>query len=250
MNIFKKKSLLYENDKEQLLFLKVKDLLKMYNCKIWRMNRPVDNLRVKEIAEYFSKNQVKTIPGQISGWVNEAKELEIYDGWHRFSAVLQTSNDMFCFVKINTSQTEDVINDFKNLNKSVNVPYLYLEDNAKVKKVVCQNIAKKLCELYPACISTSRYPRRQNFNRDNFIDMLGSLDIDFYNPNLQDILWQELKSLNFEGKEYVKKHDIKAHQKCYDTDFWLFYLGNDYIKSKLQSVCLINQSTSFIEKIE
>ncbi len=52
--------------------------------KIWRLNRPVDTLRVEMIPNYFLLEQV--IPDQISGWVNDEGELEIYDGFHRYSS--------------------------------------------------------------------------------------------------------------------------------------------------------------------
>lgn len=227
---------LYENKSGdiKLYFITLDKLQNMFkNIKIWRLNRPVDILRVNEIKNFFIEKNSMNIPGQISGWINENKELEIYDGWHRYCASIQSEKNMFLFIKIMSCNHENIIQDFKNLNKSINVPYLYFEENNNKKKQVCEKLAEKLCNSYPNCMSTSRYPQPQNFNRDNFIELLSSLDIDFYIENLEIKLWEELIGLNLEAKNYISSHKIKTPKKCDYNKFWLFYLSKDYIKTKL-----------------
>lgn len=231
MWLFNKK--IYEEDKYYCYFIKLKELKQIYPIiKIWRLNRPVDDLRVEMIKNYFLLGDVKVIPGQISGWLNENKELEIYDGFHRYSSA---HDNMYVYIKImTTSKIEEIIADFKNINMSVSVPELYLEESSNKKKEVCENLAQKMCETFPNCRSPSRNPQPQNFNRDNFIELISSLDIDFYTQNLEVKLWNEILGLNKEAKHYVVSHKIKTPKKCDWNNFWLFYLSRDLIRSKLE----------------
>lgn len=226
-------NVLYKEEKYSILFLKLKDLKKMFkSVKIWRLNRPVDSLRVEVITSYFTLENVKVIPGQLSGWENESGELEIYDGFHRFSAA---NDNMHTYVKVmHTNNIEDIVKDFKNINMSVCVPELYLDESTNKKKEVCEHLAQKMCDTFPNCRSPSRNPQPQNFNRDNFIELIASLDIDFYIRNLEIKLWNEILGLNREAKQYVASHKIKTPKKCEYNNFWLFYLSRDFIKSKLE----------------
>lgn len=205
----------------------------MFKCvKIWRLNRPVDTLRVEAITTYFSIEEIKVIPGQISGWVNEEEELEIYDGFHRYSSA---NDSMYIYIKIlHTKNLEDVIKDFKNINMSVSVPELYLEESTNRKREVCENLAQKMCDTFPNCRSPSRNPQPQNFNRDNFIELISSLNVDFYTRNLEVKLWNEILGLNREARQYTTSHKIKTPKKCDWNNFWLFYLSRDFIRSKLE----------------
>lgn len=226
-------SLLYREDNVSLYFLKLKELRKMFKAiKIWRLNRPADEVRVEMIRNYFLLEKIEVIPGQISGWVNDKNELEIYDGFHRFSSA---SDSMYVYIKIlNTIDLQDVIKDFKNINMSISVPELYLEESTNIKKEVCENLAQRMCNTFPNCRSPSRYPQPQNFNRDNFIELISSLNIDFYTKNLEIKLWNELLGLNKEAKQYCISHKIKTPKKCEWNNFWLFYLSRDFIRSKLE----------------
>jgi hypothetical protein len=227
---------LYEEADYYIDFLKLKDLKKSFKTvKIWRLNRPVDHLRVEAIRNYFLLDSVCVIPGQISGWVNENNELEIYDGFHRISAA---NDNMYVFIKIlTTKKNEDVIKDFKMINMSISVPELYLSESTNIKKEVCENLANRMCDTFPNCRSVSRYPQPQNFNRDNFIELISSLNIDFYTKNLEIKLWNEILGLNREAKAYTYSHKIKTPKKCEYNNFWLMYLSRDFIKSKLEE-CL------------
>ncbi len=226
-------SKIYEEDHYSIYFLKLKELRKMFKTiKIWRLNRPVDTLRVEMINNYFILEDTKIVPGQISGWINEFDELEIYDGFHRFSAA---KDDMLVYIKIsNTKNMENIVKDFKNINMSVCVPELYMEQSTNKKKEICENLAQKMCDTFPNCRSPSRNPQPQNFNRDNFIELISCLNIDFYTKNLEVKLWNEILGLNIEAKQYTLSHKIKTPKKCEWNNFWLFYLSRDFIRSKLE----------------
>lgn len=224
---------IYEEEGYSIYFLKLKELKKMFkSIKIWRLNRPVDTVRVEMIHNYFLLEDIKVVPGQISAWVNEEHELEIYDGFHRFSAA---KDNMFVCIKIlNTKDNNRVVKDFKNINMSISVPELYLEESTNKKKEVCENLAQKMCDTFPNCRSPSRNPQPQNFNRDSFIELISSLNVDFYTKNIEVKLWNELLGLNKEAKQYVVSHRIKTPKKCEWNNFWLFYLSRDLIRSKLE----------------
>jgi hypothetical protein len=224
---------LHEEDTYYIDFIKLKDLKKSFkDIKIWRLNRPVDNLRVETIKNHFILDNVKVVPGQISGWVNEINELEVYDGFHRLCAA---NDNMYVYIKVlNSKRNEDCIKDFKMINMSVSVPELYLVETTHTKKKVCEGLAQRMCDTFPNCRSASRYPQPQNFNRDNFIELISTLDIDFHIQNLEVKLWNEILGLNKEAKAYVYHHKIKTPKKCEWNNFWLFYLSREFIKSKLE----------------
>lgn len=224
---------IYEENEYSILFIKIKELKNMFKkIKLWRLNRPVDTVRVETIKSFFNITNLKVVPGQIAGWVNEDKELEIYDGYHRYSSA---NDSMYVCIKIlYTKDLGQVIKDFKNINRSICVPDLYLEQSSNKKKEVCESIATKMCDTFPNCRSPSRNPQPQNFNRDNFIDLISSLDVDFYTKNLEVKLWNEILGLNKYAQYYVSSNKIKTPKKCEWNNFWLLYLSRDLIKSKLE----------------
>jgi hypothetical protein len=229
-----------KSQNETYYFIKLRDFHHVFSkVKIWRFNRAADETRVASIRKYYIDNDTRVVPGCISGWVF-GNVLEIYDGWHRYSACMENGDsDMFIYIKVlHTTDMKSVMADFKNINQSVSVPELYFEDGVELKKEVCEKVAKRLCDEYPECRSPSRNPQPQNFNRDNFIDLLSSLNVDYYIENLEIKLWNEIIGLNKEAHYYVKSHNIKTPKKCDYYRFWLFYLNRDYIKSKLESVCV------------
>lgn len=241
MFFYKTDKALFRDGNSAYYFMKLKDLCSVFNgIKIWRLNRPVDEVRVYTISKYYIEEAVCVVPGQISGWLNEKNEVEIYDGFHRYSACVNNKmDDMYMYIKVmETDNLHDVISDFKNLNQSVSVPTLYYEQNSEKKKQVCEAIAKRLCDRYPECRSASRNPQPQNFNRDGFIELLSLLSVDFYLENLEVKLWNELVGLNLEAQHYVKTHKIKTPKKCDYYRFWLFYLQREYIKKKLESAAV------------
>jgi hypothetical protein len=193
--------LIHQTNIYKIYCISLQKLIKKYNIINWHLNRNVDSTRIENISQTITLTDNTMIPGMICGWIN-GNNLEIYDGFHRFSACKDYKN-MKCIIKIMVCDIDKIIYDFKNINKSISVPFIYTEENSKKKISVCESVVKKLCDKYPHNISSSRSPQRQNFNRDACIDMISLLEIDFDIDNLDLILFTKLECLNSFAKEYV-----------------------------------------------
>jgi hypothetical protein len=92
----------------------------------WIKNRPPDIVRVQQIKEHFLNNNTRLVPGIISIW-NNFGDFYIYDGIHRFLAVKEIVNqtpekELFLLMQFKlTKHEQEIIDDFINLNKSVNL---------------------------------------------------------------------------------------------------------------------------------
>jgi len=214
----------------------------------WNKNRPPDAVRIQQIKEHFLNNTVRLVPGVISVWEPPRSPSEpteryyVYDGIHRFLAVKELiaenpQREFFLLIQFKWPKREqEIIDDFINLNKSVSVPSIYIEDTDILKKTVCQNIAEALCKRYPAFVSPSRKPYVYNFNRDVLIEFISTWQINFGKPGVQHVAFQELLKLNEEAKTYVLNMGIQHPKKCKYHDFYLFYLDPLKIKSRVEAV--------------
>lgn len=208
----------------------------------WAKNRPPDQVRIQQIKQHFLNNNTRLIPGIISAWDKDDGIFYIYDGIHRFLALKEIleqnpDQDFFLLIQFKTAKREqEIIDDFINLNKSVSVPTIYIEDTDALKKTVCQNIAEELCKRFPAFVSPSRKPYVYNFNRDNLIEFISSWQINFSKPGVQHIAFQELLKLNQEAKAYVTEMLIPHPKKCKYHDFYLFYLDSTKIQRRMETV--------------
>lgn len=215
----------------------------IFNCKTdeldsnlfinWEKNRPPDNVRVDDIYNYYIKNDVDLIPGIIYAWINNGK-LHVYDGIHRFLAALRCSKRMYLILQIKDCDEQEIIDDFLNINKSISVPSVYLEEGNVIKKLVCQNVTDMLCKKYPSFVSPSKKPFVYNFNRDNFIEFISNLDIDFMRTNIDLVIFNELLGLNYVAENFVKSKEIKCPKKCHFYKFYLFYLDKSLIKRRIE----------------
>jgi len=193
--------------------------------RIWKNNRPPDMKRVKEVEEYIKEKGM--VDGQILFAIVNG-ECVCYDGAHRLEASKRTFPTGGLQVRIIYDSSDDEVKDeFYRINKSIPVPELYFsEDEISVKLMtIIQDITKGLCENYKAFVSTSRKPKRPNFNRDTFIE------------NLSDMLKKELQS---EIIMNITENDIaKWLQKTNETIRQNHFSGNPRIKcsSKILSKC-------------
>jgi hypothetical protein len=215
----------------------VNKLRNAINCINWNKNRPYDKVRVNDIKSYYIEKNINVLPGIVYAWKNN-ESLEIYDGIHRILAAFEVGNIELLIQIYFTNNESLIIEDFKNINKAISVPTVYLEENNYIKKTVCENVANNLCEKYPRCVSASRNCQQQNFNRDNLIEMISKLQIDFEKKNVDNIIIQELVGLNFQAKDYVNTHKIVVPQKSHYNNFYLFFLQESFIKDKLQSAIM------------
>jgi hypothetical protein len=213
----------------------------------WNKNRPPDAVRIQQIKEYFLNNNIRLVPGIISVWEtdranNHKPAYYIYDGIHRFLAVKELiqerpTREFFLLIQFKWPKREqEIIDDFINLNKSVSVPSIYIEDTDILKKTVCQNIAEALCKRYPTFVSPSRKPYIYNFNRDVLIEFISTWQINFNKPGVHHLAFEELLKLNEEAKIYVSKMGIETPKKCKYHDFYLFYLEITEIKRRMETV--------------
>lgn len=162
MSFFRKKPI-YKEDKFEIVFT---DVSSLKNVKNWEKNRPVDQIRVEQIKEHFINNEIQLVPGILYIWKISDNEMYIYDGLHRFLAASESNKSMKCIVKFFFGKLPEVIADFENVNLSVSLPFLYLEENNHLKRKVCEKIVQRLCDKFPEFVSPSRRPQKQNFNRE------------------------------------------------------------------------------------
>lgn len=202
----------------------------------WTKNRPPDTVRINQIRDFYKITNSKLVPGLISIW-NFNNHYIVYDGVHRLLATKELDFDMDIIVRIwKTENENDIITDFKSINSAVSIPYIYLQEDNEIKKQVCETVANKLCTLYPNFVSPSRQPQPQNFNRDNLVDLLSNLKVDFTRQKIVDFIINELVGLNKYAEGYVDRYSIKVPNKCHYYKFYLFYLKKDYITSSIERV--------------
>lgn len=220
----------------KLISLNYKTLKEYYNIKNWKKNRPADKFRVDEIYEYYLNNNIQLLPGILYVWQYDNKYF-IYDGIHRYEALKKLNNENInILLYINLSDNEEsIIKDFTNINKSIPLPSLYI-DNTEVSKInICQNVSEQLCKKYPKFVSTSRKPHTYNFNRDQIIDFISTFNINFKIKNLDYIIYQILIKLNNHAKNKILENKIVHPNKCKKYNFYLFYLDKSYIKCEIEN---------------
>lgn len=222
---------------ESMMILMIdSDAMDEYEFHNWCKNRPPDNVRVEQICNFFKNNQIKIVPGIIYTWKTDDKYI-VYDGIHRLLAAKLYDNPIKLLISVReTCKEQDIIDDFININKSVSVPSVYMDENNVLKKMVCENVAKELCNKYPSFVSPSRNPYQYNFNRDNLIEFLSTLEIDFSKHNVDVQILNELMGLNHIAFDYVLRNKVNRPKKCDYHKFYLWFLDKSYIKKKIEQV--------------
>jgi hypothetical protein len=229
-------TIINQDSNYKLISLNYKTLKNNYNIKNWKKNRPADKFRVDEIYEFYLNNNITLLPGILYVWLNKNKYF-IYDGIHRYEALKKINkDDINILLYINLSDNEEcIIKDFTNINKSIPLPSLYI-DNTEVSKIhICQNVAEQLCKKYPTFVSTSRKPHTYNFNRDQIIDFISTFNINFKIKNLDYIIYKILIKLNYHAKNKILENKIVHPIKCKKYNFYLFYLDKSYIKCEVEN---------------
>jgi hypothetical protein len=227
---------LFDNNKFACEFTTIEKFTSDYFYKNFSLNREPDTVRINEIYEYYKAENITLIPGVICGIiVDELITFEIYDGIHRFLAAMKRYKEdgisMDFIVKmILTYDINDAINDFKNINKSINLPDIYLQNPQETKSskiVIIENVMNKICKQFSGCQSSSRHPQKQNFNRDNFIEILSSIhDKAFEISGFETTLHMLINEYNDICKNHVMSYQYTGIrvQKSYKYNFWINYL--------------------------
>lgn len=154
----------------------------------------------------------------------EGEGLVCFDGNHRREALsrMEWGDEFSVFLDVLLNATpRDIFCCFDALNKSVQVPLVFVDDN-NVREVVLGAV-REFELLYKPFVSTSSRCHAPNFNRDAFVDAL----YDMYRSlegkySLPEII-AALHHLNREygnGKFGPTRHNIK--DKCDKHSFWLF----------------------------
>ena len=230
----------------------------------WEYNRPPDDTRCEDIARYtyISKEPMDTM--LYVSFSNKKKMYEVLDGIHRFTALkiikehnskpreldLLTSNTYefgsnndatwlyksYILLNVRFNATEQcLISVFKNLNKSIPIPELFVRDFASEKRATIINIVDNWKDKYKSHFSSNRKPNKPNINREQFIELVDYL-YDKYKVREQtkvklDYLLQEANtkiSMNIPSKLTIPTID-----KCTTTGCWLFVYPIETLKDMI-----------------
>lgn len=244
------------NENHGIYKIMIKDLL--VDCvKNWEYNRPPDMARCPDIARYIY-NSKKPLDTMIYLSFNNLKEtFEVLDGIHRITALkfikeenskpldlleqheFGSGNDanwlynQYLLVNIRFNSTlGDIIEVFKNLNKSQTVPDLYIRDHAKEKRDTIDSIANEWFVKYKKHFSSSANPIIGNTNRNKFVDLLDKL---YEKYKIDESNSEKLRKLLDDAnlKIYYNmptKASIDARVKCKESGCYLFLLKNDKLE--------------------
>lgn len=234
MEIFKSIKTIHEDSTSKIIIGKLSNMKNKYKFVNWSKNRPCDSTRIDSITRFYDKNQVDVVPGVVS--CNQiGNDMHVYDGSHRLHAAMKRESDMHVMISVKKNWTEDQIkSDFKNINQGVNVPYIYMEESSHVKKAVCEEVVAKLCKQFPTNRSASRFCQKQNFNRDNVIEFVSKLEIDFEESGIAVKIYEIFLQLNGIGKKFVEDGKMNVPKKVVTTGLYMFYLTDDYRKNHIE----------------
>lgn len=221
----------------------IEDLHKKYIVKNWSKNREPDNVRIEQIKlQYENQQQPCVVEGIISCWQKPGENtVYVYDGSHRLTASKDFPTNIIIIKIITTDDESKIISDFRKINMSVPVPYLFLEDHNNLKIKVCESVMKMMTENWSSNVSPSRNHWKCNFNRDAFTDMiLSKLDIDYTKNNIDKYIFNSILGINEQAKKYTLENNIITYKKCEKTNFYIMYLNSDTIVSKINQSSLLS----------
>lgn len=220
------------------IVVKYTDNIVLYNCNFldvsellqkWEHNRPEDLTRVYEIAEKM-KNDI-FIDGLVYGWLNN-KIIHIYDGWTRVSAAKLLKKPIKLLLCINFTKNEkDIIHHFNDLNKAIPIPLIYTgEIDVYKKRLLLEDACKMICNHFKSFVSTSRKPRKPNFNRDQLMDILDHVIQDIENLTALKIF----ESFTIYNEYLLKTHnDVVLPEKARKGEFYIFCMQDCAIEKSL-----------------
>ena len=204
---------------------------------MWRYNRPHDQVRVDEIKSYIDKT------GVVDGIIYLA-EIEkdgcikyvCYDGNHRRLALKGMDETKVIIHLLLDADDELIRKKFVALNQANPVPELYMieedEDILEKVKSVVNDVVRDLVRMFPKNVSTSKKPKRPNFNRDMVVDQLGTFIMEgkMYDLGKEELL-KKLLELNIKymsGYNLPKRVSKNILDKCKNNRCYLFL--HDFVK--------------------
>lgn len=199
-------------------------------CKKWSRNRDADMERVKEMIDLYHKGGY--IPRMIHLACLGDEGVVCYDGNHRkevFNAISEDDDDLVCLVDIIFNATHnDVYKAFNNINKSVQLPAIYIEEcNENDVKAEIIELVRQYEVRYRGLMSTSPRCHAPNFNRDTFTDNIYTIYKSYGGKKSIAEIRIVLDKLN---EEYAQGKICRPHsmykdtviQKCKKHNMWLF----------------------------
>lgn len=219
-------TILYKNGNHKGYLLPWKRVAPL--CKKWSRNRDSDMCRVDEMVKYYQ------IGGYIPNMIHLAdlngEGIVCYDGNHRREVFNKLDDDVICIVDIMfDAHQNDVYKAFNNINKSVQLPAIYLDDmgnSSNVKDEIIQLV--KIYETkYKNFLSTSARCHAPNFNRDTFVENIYNVYQKFNGKLDITSIAKLLEKLNdeYSKEKLCRPHSVyKSHiiEKCKKYNFWLF----------------------------
>jgi hypothetical protein len=234
----------------KIIKIKINDLL---NAPIanWQYNRPPDFIRCKDIANYIYKSKTPIDTMLYLSFNNKTQTFDIIDGIHRYTSLkiineynskpldLITPSDFgnnndanwlynsYIIINIRFNALDgELIELFKNLNKSNPIPDLYIRDENKEKREIIENVVNEWQKKYPTHFSSKPKPYKPNINRDRLIDLL-EIIYDKYEIKKEDKMFLSnlLERTNTNISYNVPRKIMKTtsiHDKCVETGCWLF----------------------------
>ena len=238
----------------------INDLLTKVPIVNWKYNRPADLVRCNDIASYVYNSNTPIDTVIYLNYNNKTHKFEILDGIHRFTAlkiIYEENNkplELLCpgdlgsngdakwlynsyillNIRFNASEGE-LIETFKNLNKSQAVPELYIKDNVKEKRDTIERIANDWQIKYKKHFSSSSNPNTGNTNRNKFVELLDKL-YDKY--NIEEYGTKKLNTILDNANTHLmenipKKTSGELRFKCSESGCYLFLLKNDVLLDKI-----------------
>ena len=181
------------SDRHMIIKIKINDLL---NAPItnWKYNRPPDLIRCSDIAKYIylSKKPLDTM--LYLSFNNLNQSFDIVDGIHRYTSlkILKENNSkslnlidpgdygsnndagwlyesyIILNIRFNAIESE-LIDLFKNLNKSTPISDLYIRDFVKEKREIIENVANNWQVKYKSHFSSNNKPNKPNKQKSKLI---------------------------------------------------------------------------------
>jgi hypothetical protein len=220
----------------------------------WKYNRPPDQIRCADIAKYIylSKKPLDTM--LYLSFNNITQSFDVVDGIHRYTSlkILKENNSkslnlidpcdygnnndaewlyqshILLNMRFNATEGE-LIELFKNLNKSSPISDLYIRDFVKEKREIIENVANTWQVKYKSHFSSNNKPNKPNVNRDRFIDLLQEVYVKYnINEDNKQLLEQVLDRANWDISINIPhKLSETIIDKCKSTGCWLFIYTNE-----------------------
>lgn len=221
-------SIIGEYDDRYILKTTLRTIKEVWNPIKWEKNRNPDKVRINDIRNYFNRDKVKLIPGIIYLALLE-EECVIYEGNHRFNA----ANDEMEIVVSLLKDSEDIDEDFRNINKLIQISEDHLDER---KRPIGKEVDKVIYYLeikYEGLKSPNPNCQRPRFNSQELKrELVNSLPKKF---NSSDII-RILEEINKEQKKkwitYVKDKRRTRNpfgfsrniEECEKNNCWIFCL--------------------------